>query len=68
MENFSTTQASNITILAGFLVMVARHYRWDIAQEEIVALLGGLAVAVGVIVSFVSRYRKGDLTIIGARK
>ena len=68
MEKYSLTQAGNLTALAGFIVMVLRHYRFDIAEQEVVALLGGIATIIGIAVSWYGRYRTGDLTLGGFRK
>lgn len=67
-SKFSLTQGGNLTAIAGFVAMILHHYRINIAETEIVALLGGAVTAIGIIVSWVGRYRKGDLTMGGFRK
>lgn len=71
MENkssFSLAQSGNLTVAAGFIIMILRHYRIEfISESEIVAVLGGLAVAIGVIISWIGRYRAGGIDILGRR-
>mgnify|MGYP001588901041 CR=1 FL=1 len=68
MEKFSVTQSGNLIALAGFIVMVLHHYQINIAQEDIVAILGGIITIVGIARSWYGRYRQGDLTLAGFRK
>ena len=67
-SKFSLTQKGNLVAVAGLTSMVLHHYRIDIAEDEIVAVLGGIITAIGIIVSWIGRYRKGDLTLGGFRK
>ena len=68
-SKFSLTQSGNLAVAAGFIVMILRHYRIEfISESEIIAVLGGLAVAVGVVVSWVGRYRAGGIDKLGFRK
>ena len=68
MTNYSTTQTANIVALAGFLVIVLNHFKINITTEEIQAFLGAGLILGGLIWSWVSRYRKGNLTLVGKRK
>jgi Co/Zn/Cd efflux system component len=64
MQNYSTTQAGNIGVIVGLIVMILQHWNINIASDEVAQIV----VAVGVIVSWVGRYKKGDLTLSGVRK
>lgn len=68
MENFSTTQATNITSFVGIAVMILNHFHINIAGEELTALIGALIAAAGVISNWLNRYKEGDLTLGGFRK
>ena len=68
-SKYSLTQGGNLAVIAGFIVLVLRHYRIEfISESEIIAVLGGLVVVGGVIASWYGRFRRGDLTIGGFRK
>lgn len=68
MENYSTTQTSNLASIIGIIVLVLNHFKVNIGSEEITMLVGGLMSAGGVILNWVHRYKKGDLTLGGFRK
>ena len=65
--NYSTTQLSNYTALAGMLVIVLKYFGIDMPAESIVTLLAGLAVLGGIVTSLINRYSKGDVTIAGKK-
>lgn len=65
---YSTTQASNITVVVGLIVLILNHFHVNIGSDEISAVIGAGIAIVGVIVSWVNRYKKGDLTAGGFRK
>lgn len=67
-SKYSLTQGGNLTAIVGFIAMILHHYRIEIASEEITAVLGGLITAIGIIISWIGRYRKGDLFLSGFRK
>lgn len=66
--NFSTTQASNIAAIAGFVVLILNHFNINIGSDEVSMFIGGVFAVAGVIVNWVNRYKKGDLTVAGFRK
>lgn len=68
MENFSTTQAGNIGVLVGLIVLILNHFKLNISSDEITQVIGAGFVIVSTVVSWVSRFRKGDVTIAGFRK
>ena len=67
MTNYSTTQTSNLIALAGFLMIVANHFKLNITTEEIQAVLGAGLILGGVIWNWINRYKQGDLTLTGKR-
>jgi hypothetical protein len=68
MNNFSITQATNLTALAGAIVVIARLFNHEFDQSQIEALLGAIAVIIATVISFINRYKKGDVTLAGTRK
>lgn len=68
MENYSTTQTSNIASIIGIIVLVLNHFKVNIGSEELTMLVGGIMSAGGVILNWIHRYKKGDLTLGGFRK
>lgn len=68
MENFSTTQVSNIAAITGVIVLLLNHFHINISSEEISATIGGLFAVGGIVTNWYHRYQKGDLTLAGVRK
>lgn len=68
MNNFSTTQATNITAIIGVFIIVLKYLHINIAESELQELVGAIIAAIGIIMNFWHRYKKGDLRIIGVRK
>ena len=66
--SYSTTQAGNLAVILGMVMLLLKYFQINIAEEEIQTLIGGVLAVVGVIVSWFGRYRKGDLTKLGFRK
>ncbi len=68
MENYSTTQASNLGAVAGLIVIImGKIFHISATIEEVTLALGGAIALVSIIVNWVNRYKKGDLTPLGAR-
>lgn len=65
---YSTTQAANITALAAIIVLIAKHFKFDLAQEDIVGVISAIAGVVAIVANYIHRYKKGDLTLGGFRK
>ncbi len=68
MENYSTTQTTNITATVGVLVLLFNHFGINIASEEITLLIGAVLSVGGVLMNWYHRYQKGDLTLGGFRR
>ena len=68
MQNFSVTQASNLTAIIGVIMLLLNAMKVNVTQEEVQTLIGGLLSVAGIIASFWNRYSKGDLRILGGRK
>ena len=68
MNNFSITQAGNLTALAGLVVWVAGQFGLALVSTEVEQAIGAVAILVGIITSFINRYQKGDVTLGGFRK
>lgn len=65
---YSLTQAGNLGVFAGIIVLVAKQFHVQLAQDTIVQLLGDIVTIVGLVTSWYGRYRQGDLTVAGFRK
>lgn len=65
---YSTTQATNITAIAGVTVLVLNHFHVNIGTDDISAIIGAGLTIIGIIMNWVHRYQKGDLTVGGFRK
>ena len=63
--NFSLTQGGNYVVLLGFILQLLKV---NIATEELTQFVNAALILGGLIVSWIGRYRKGDLTILGTRK
>lgn len=64
---YSVTQGSNIAIFAGVIVMILSHFNVTIASDDIVTVLSAVVAIIGVVTSFINRYKKGDVTALGAK-
>ena len=68
MKNFSLTQSGNLTVIIGMIMLILKYFQINIAEEEIQILIGGVLAVAGVVVSWVGRWRVGDLSLGGFRK
>lgn len=66
-QNYSQTFASQILALAGFVVLGAKSFGYDWAQEEVIFVLGLLANIGGIVWALVHRHSKGDVTVVGVK-
>jgi len=66
-SKFSLTQSGNLTALVGLIVMLLKLFNVNIAETEIQSFIGAFVVIVGIIISWIGRYRKGDLKLSGFR-
>lgn len=65
---YSVTQTSNYTALAGMLVIVLKYFGVEIPAESIVIVIAGGMTLYGIVRSIANRYSKGDVTVMGAIK
>ncbi len=63
--NFSTTQVSNFVSL---LVVLIQLLRVNIAPEEVQSFVSAVVLIISLSVNIYNRFKKGDITILGARK
>lgn len=66
--NYSQTQLSNLTSLAGVIVLILNHFKINIGTDDITAFLGAAVTLGGLVWGWFHRYQKGDLTVAGFRK
>lgn len=66
---YSTTQAANIAAFAGVLVLIAKTvFNKEVAVDDVVTVIGALVSVVAIIANYVHRFKKGDVTALGAFK
>lgn len=65
MEKLSLTQVGNYVVLASILVSLLKL---NITEAELQTVAEAIVALVGVGMAWYGRYRKGDLTLLGARK
>lgn len=65
---YSTTQATNIASFVGIIVLILNHFKVNIGSDELTAVIGGILSAGGVIMNWIHRYKKGDITLGGSFK
>ena len=68
MNNFSTTQTTNLTAIVGVTVLILNHFKINIGSEEVTLFLGALLAIGGVVANWYKRFQRGDLTVSGFRK
>jgi hypothetical protein len=68
MQNYSVTQAANITAFAGFLILILNRFGITIVQADLELLIGALLTAGGIIKNYSHRFSRGDLSVSGFRK
>lgn len=68
MSNVSVTQTTNLTAIIGVIVMILNHFNINIGTEELSAVIGAGITIVSIVVSWVNRYKKGDISVAGVRK
>ena len=62
---YSLTQGGNLTALAGLIATLLKSFFGiELVPDSVEKVL----IAVGIIISWIGRYRKGDLTVVGFRK
>ncbi len=66
--SYSTTQTTNLTSIAGIIVLILNHFHINIGSDEIMTVLGGALAIGGVVMNWYHRYQAGDLHITGFRK
>ena len=67
-SNFSTTQLSNIAIIAGMVVIVAKNFDFVISMEDATTVVSFFVVISAAISSYINKHRKGETTLLGSYK
>jgi hypothetical protein len=65
---YSLTQAGNLTALVGLLAMILKYFHINISEDEVQAVIGGIMTLSGIIISWIGRYRQGDIKLSGFKK
>ena len=72
MENYSTTQATNLVSFGAVITIVIRifttHSVSDVTEAEWQMLGAAIIIGITNVVSWIDRFKKGDVTVLGARK
>lgn len=70
--NYSTTQATNLVSFGAVVTIIIRifstHSIADVTDAEWQMLGAAAVIALTNIISWIDRYKKGDLTVAGFRK
>lgn len=64
MKNLSGIQITLVSIL----VMIAHHYRWPIAEADIVAVVAGTLSLIGVVLEIYTGWKGGTKSLGGFNK
>lgn len=68
MNNYSTTQTTNIVAIAGLISVIMAHFHVSISSDELQTFFGALLTVFGIGLNWYHRYQKGDLNLLGDRK
>lgn len=68
MQNYSTTQATNLVSLAGVIAMILAYCKIGINTDEVQLFLGATVTIIGLAHNWYNRYKQGDITVAGFRK
>jgi len=68
MQTYSVTQGSNLAAIIGVIMLLLNLAKVNVSQDEIQTLIGGILAVAGIVISFINRYKKGDLKLSGVRK
>ena len=67
--NYSMTQAGNVVkLVSGLLVLFGAHPFSEEETNAVIVVIGLIGEAVGFVVSWWGRYRKGDVNVVGFRR
>jgi len=66
-NGMSMTQAGNMITIVAFLGLILSHYGINISQADLTTIVTGVVVLVGVVTSYIGRYRHGDVTLMGIK-
>lgn len=62
------TQGGNLLVIIGFVSFLLNYFGVNIAEEELQKLSEAILIALGILLSWYGRYRKGDLKLSGFRR
>ena len=65
--NYSVTQTTNYAALAGLFVIILSHFNIIVSADSILVVIAGFVALGGIVRSFINRYQKGDITLLGKR-
>ena len=68
MANISQTQLSNISTVAGLLVIMLAKFGVFASADEIAFILAAVWSTGWTIYNYIQRFQKGDITLGGIRK
>ncbi|MES2060222.1 MAG: hypothetical protein V4438_04295 [Patescibacteria group bacterium] len=66
METYSTTQTTNIAAFAAAISLIVSHPNLS-NPADVQTLITALVIAVTAIISWINRFKKGDVTVTGRR-
>lgn len=65
--NYSVTQGSNIAVFVGLIVLILNHFHVNIGSDDVSTIVGAIIAIIGVVTSYINRYKKGDVTALGTK-
>lgn len=66
--SFSLTQGGNIISFVALIMFILHLFKINITQAEVEAVVNAVILLTGIIISWIGRYRQGDINIAGVKK
>ena len=65
--NMSLTQAGNYTAIVAFLLLISKHFGFEISEGDLTTIVLGVVTIGAQLVSVYGRYRQGDVSLLGVK-
>lgn len=67
--NYSLTQGGNLVVFAGLIVWALKAFlKIEVTSDEATNLITAVLMVVGLVSSWLGRFRQGDITVSGFKK
>lgn len=64
----SITQSTNWLAMAGLVVILLKLFGVEVVEADVQTVIGALVAIIGVVMNYINRYSKGDVTALGKLK